>query len=292
MLSELKGGEWTSVPAEVRALHRFLPWVVRPRPGASDRIGKVPARRLGRGLYPVRADGPAAWMNFDEALAEVLCGQAGGIGLCLSSDLCVVDVDDVLRDGVLKPAVRALVDRTKTWCEVSPSGHGVHLWFRVPEGSSLSPCRSEGLELLTRGQFVTVTGFRYGDARTIQCCPPDLIASFSRPSRVQPQPPAAYSQRLPEDVDALLQDVSRHSAHFRRLYVEGDIRGYASASESDLGLCQWLHRLLGPDPELIAACFARSALHRAKWSSESYRDRTISLALSSGRWDSAAAEKA
>ena len=284
MTSELNDGEWTTLPAEVRALDRFLPWVIRPR--SSGRVGKVPARRLGRSLYPVRADDPAAWLSFDEARAEVLQGQAGGIGLCLPHDLCVVDVDDVLHGGILEPAVQALVHRAGTWCEVSPSGRGVHLWFRVPEGLSLSPGRSEGLELLTQRQFVTLTGISYDDSRTVQHCSPDLIARFSRrPREVQPLPSTTHSQRLPDDVDALLQEVSRHSVHFRRLFVDGDIGSHASASEADLALCQWLHRLLGPDPELIDACFRRSALAREKWCSESYRDRTIALALRSGWWD-------
>ena len=141
--------------------------MIRSRPGGR-RVSKVPARRLGRNLYPVRADDPSSWLDLEAARAEVSTGQADGIGMCLPDGLCVIDIDGVLHGGVLNTEIQGLVQRGQTWTEISPGGCGVHLWFSVPDGLALSPGRSEGLELLTQGQFVTVTGVMYGDCRTIQ----------------------------------------------------------------------------------------------------------------------------
>lgn len=52
MTDESERETWASLPAEIRELTCWLPWVARRR--VNSKVAKIPARRLGRGLYPVR----------------------------------------------------------------------------------------------------------------------------------------------------------------------------------------------------------------------------------------------
>lgn len=181
------------LPDQVGRLQRFLPWVARARAGSPDRVSKVPVRRLGRKLYPTRPDEPATWISFEAAQAEVVQGHADGIGMCLPDGLCVVDIDHVLHDGVLNAETRQLVERSRTWSEISPSSTGLHLWFATD--APLRSGRAGGLELLATGRFVTITGRDLpGTVRTIAPLPDGLSMLF--------QPAESVKQRC--------RRVSRH----------------------------------------------------------------------------------
>ena len=270
------------LPDQVSRLQRFLPWVAKPREGSSNRVSKIPVRRLGRRLYPARPDEPSAWISLEAALAEVGAGHADGTGMCLPDGLCVVDIDHVLHDGVLNAETRQLVDRSRTWTEVSPSGTGLHLWF-----TAVTPVRSGragDLELLAANRFITVSGRDLpGTVRTIAQLPSDLSALFRSEERPAPKLWDAYIEKSIGDCDTPFTAALHRSSTLRRLYLDGDINAYSSGSEADLALCQLLHRWVGPDPVRIDALFQGSALYRSKWQGD-YRDRTIALALRSGRW--------
>jgi putative DNA primase/helicase len=270
------------LPLQIRQLQRFLPW--RSQVRANGKQGKCPLRRLGSRLYPVRADNPAAWLFLEVARHEVETGQADGIGLCVPEDLCVIDIDDVLHGGCLNEDILRMVERYRTWTEVSPSGTGLHLWFRNPEG--LRPRRREQLELLTAGGYVTLTGTPFSDTPLrLASLPEDLVQQFSSPAKNVEVYTAALSAVVPEAVvlPQHFQAALQRSASLRRLYLDGDITEHRSRSEADLALCQLLHRWAGPDPVLIDSLFKTSALHRSKWCG-SYRDRTITVALTTGHW--------
>ncbi|MFC4454119.1 bifunctional DNA primase/polymerase [Deinococcus sonorensis] len=271
---------WASLPAEIRELTCWLPWVARRR--ANSKVAKIPVRRLGRSLYPVRPTDPDAWLTHQAALDEVTTGRASGIGVCLPTGMCVLDVDDVLINGRPSPEMRALVDDAASWTELSPSGQGLHLWFCAPQG--LRPTRSDGLELLTCGQYVTVTGMPLpGSGCDLQPLPPALQERFAERRPVFP-PRSVPVQAIDGD-DAVarhLQSAIERQPRFRQLFRDGDTSAYDSHSEADLALCQMLRRLVGPDLDMIDLWFRRSALVRAKWLDDGYRERTIALTLRSG----------
>ena len=275
---------WASLPAEIRELTCWLPWVARRR--ANSKVAKIPARRRGHGLYPVNPTDTDAWSTHQAALKEVAPGRASGIGVCLPAGMCVLDADDVLIAGSLVPEMRALVEDAATWTERSPSGQGLHLWFRAPQG--LRTSRSGGLELLACGQYVTVTGVPLpGSGCDIRPLPPALLERFAKGgTALPPRSDPAWATDGDGAVARRLHSAIERQPRFRQLFQDGDIAAaHGSASESDLALTQMLHRLVGPDPGLIDLWFRRSALFRPKWLNDSYRDRTIALALRSGWWE-------
>lgn len=75
-----------------------------------------------------------------------------------------VDVDHCFEAGRLSPAVAELVaSLPATWTEVSPSGTGLHLWFRadVLPRSGVHELRGVRVEVYADQRYITVTGRRW-----------------------------------------------------------------------------------------------------------------------------------
>lgn len=84
-----------------------------------------------------------------------------GLGFALGDGIGCIDLDHCVDDGVLADWAAAILDRLPaTYTEVSPSGHGLHIWGRIPE----RPGRRVGnVEVYSAGRYITVTGNRWGD---------------------------------------------------------------------------------------------------------------------------------
>ena len=74
-------------------------------------------------------------------------------------------------------------------------------------------------------------------------------------------------------VNEIIQQIrsSRQKEKFERLF-DGDIQGYASASEADLALCSILSFWTNKTPRLIDSIFRQSGLNRTKWDEKHYSD--------------------
>jgi hypothetical protein len=77
-----------------------------------------------------KSDDPTTWADFDTALAAYRASKADGIGLCMfNSNLVAFDVDDCrdLNTGTIEPAARRLIERAKSYVEITPSGTGLRI---------------------------------------------------------------------------------------------------------------------------------------------------------------------
>ena len=74
-------------------------------------------------------------------------------------------------------------------------------------------------------------------------------------------------------VNEIIQQIrsSRQKEKFESLF-DGDIQGYASASEADLALCSILSFWTNKTPGLIDSIFRQSGLYRPKWDEKHYSD--------------------
>lgn len=110
---------------------------------------------------------PDSWSDFPTAINTYQAGKADGVGLCLpNSDLVALDLDDCRdpKTGVIVPAAQRLVDRARSYCEITPSGSGlriigtgagtkVHRKLAMPAGNGAS------IEIYRKaGRYITVTG--------------------------------------------------------------------------------------------------------------------------------------
>jgi len=100
------------------------------------------------------------WGTFEEACAAVDKYGYDGVGIMFDGTIMGIDLDGVIKDGVMNEAARDIVTRVNSYTEYSPSGTGVHtLCFgSIPKGLRNDKI---GLEMYPSGRFFTLTGHRF-----------------------------------------------------------------------------------------------------------------------------------
>ncbi len=133
---------------------------------SNGKQAKPPVDIHGRKIDPTD---PANWLDFDEAVAALEeDGSAfSGIGFVLSAadPFTCIDLDDCLDDaGQPNAEASAILNRFNSYTEVSPSGHGLHLWIR----GKLAQARRKGkIEVYDRARYITMTGQVFGPSPEI-----------------------------------------------------------------------------------------------------------------------------
>jgi hypothetical protein len=134
-------------------------WVLWRR----ERETKVPYSASGR---RASSTDPTTWCSYGVAL-EIWRRHPqrwAGIGFVFhESDAFVgLDLDDALdAHGNPKAWARGIVERFyDTYCEISPSGHGLKIWCRgnLPTNVGKVAVSDGGIEMYSRARFFTVTG--------------------------------------------------------------------------------------------------------------------------------------
>lgn len=181
--------------------------------------------------------------------------------------------------------------------------------LRETSAKNRRPFADGEIEVYCDQRYFTVTGQRIGDGefRDLSSAFEVLREQYSgqripeKPTRQKPAPAAAEEPTPPPptvlvaDVNPLLGDDqiiaiasrSKNGPAFVALW-NGDLTAYnGDQSNADLTLCQYLAFYTHNDPARIDRLFRRSKLFREKWERSDYRNRTISLAISSCRkfWD-------
>ena len=270
-----------TLPANLPDARCYVLWNLEPR-------GKVPymptcsTRRAS-------VSNPSTWGTLDDARGAVEDGKADGLGLVLTGDLVVFDLDHCIDPTTrqVSPDASSIVTQLPTYTECSPSGTGLHqlLFGTLPPGRR----RRAGLEVYDRQRFITLTGAHLPDtpheivnqADTLQAIYPMLF-----PGRVRPVEKHTTNDRrrlLEADAELLARARrARNGARFSALWA-GDTSLSRSASEADAALCRQLAFWTGRDPERIDTLFRQSGLMREKWDSrrgaETYGARTIAWAI-------------
>lgn len=280
-----------AIPAELRALPRWVCWRLEPDPDGG-KPKKIPVNPRTGGNAMINA--PSTWGTFDEA-ATALQRHPAWAGLMLAmvadEDLVAIDLDGCVdAAGALSPAARDLVETFETYTEISPSGTGLHLLLhgRKPPGAGCKVKRITGIaqvEIYECKRFIAMTGRRVADTpetpqeRQVEL---DDLCSELWPPKPEPSQRGPSLDGFTGD-DAELLDKARKARNgdkFRRLYDHGDISEYGGDdSAADLALCSMLAFYTGPEPQRIDSLFRSSALYRAKWEREEYRRMTIDKAL-------------
>lgn len=160
-------------PAALRELKQWLVWKFEPNPKPGKKDLKVPyyaksgtkrgwmpgvrSKKVGQGS----AEELPLLVTFDEALAAAQERGMTGIGLAMvpGQPVTALDFDHCVADGVIDPAVEALI--VGTYSEISPSGNGVRA-FVMGDLGDRSDAHPEdgafGFETYTTSRFVTFTG--------------------------------------------------------------------------------------------------------------------------------------
>lgn len=143
------------IPAELKARPQWVVW-------------KMVKRRNGKWTkepYDARTGRKASstdlmtWSTFEEALGALEAGGYDGVGFvfCSGDPYCGFDFD-----GCFDPETREIEARTLErieelggYCEVSPSGRGVHV---IVKGKLERPIKKSWVEAYATERFFTITG--------------------------------------------------------------------------------------------------------------------------------------
>lgn len=140
-----------------RANGSHLPAALTARPNWVLHRNKVPRCAFGG---PASSTDPSTWCDFDTARDAADHGAVDGVGFVFDGTGIVgIDLDDCLHDGVLKDWAADIVAQCAgTYIEVSPSGHGLHIFGRGTVGTGR---RMGQVEVYDRARYFTVTGRRW-----------------------------------------------------------------------------------------------------------------------------------
>jgi putative DNA primase/helicase len=291
-----------AIPAELRERPQWVVWRYEPR---GERWTKVPYQPRDY-KRKASADDPSTWATFNEAFAAYIAWDFDGIGFQFAKDdpYFGVDVDNCLKDGELLPwAKRILAIIEGTYGEISPSGNGIKFIARgkLPAETGtrrpgLGPDGTGALEVYDHGRYFAITGnaWDFSGIAEKQPAAEELYAiakekparpaskpkarpaATARPDRRPP--PAAASNGMHDDRE-VLRIGTDHVDGFDALY-RGDLTGYPSPSEADLGLMNRLAFVCGPGQhDQVKRLFLGSRLgERDKAGREDYLDRTADKA--------------
>jgi hypothetical protein len=135
---------------------RWVEWRAETRDGKTT---KVP---LGK------SDTPSTWHTYDALPQKEMIGLMFG----LHKKLLGIDIDKCLIDGKLEGKnsveIATLLAEANTYCEVSPSGTGLHLFLQITEPLELKANRKDGYECYTTGRYFTVTQNPFGDEKEVR----------------------------------------------------------------------------------------------------------------------------
>jgi len=154
-----------SIPAEMRAVERWINWRPVPDPNDPVHVSKKPVDPKTGHVFEKGSDfhkHPERWVTYEEA---VLSGRP--LGFILGDGFAGLDVDDCIITNRMQSWVQRLLSRFPTYTEISPSGTGIKAFMFGTPPASIK--KIGGIELYGAGRFFTVTGQAISDQPVVDC---------------------------------------------------------------------------------------------------------------------------
>lgn len=268
-------------------------WVVWGVVGEPLKSPFQPNSLLRLATVPAKSGVPDTWGTFAAAVTCVSKGLARGIGYEFDGcGIYGVDLDHVIGDnGTVTPEAQAIIERLSSYTEVSPSGHGLHI-FVTADRADITRHRRQGgfVEIYSSARYFTVTGSLYGGFARIADRPTELQQLHDRyllPER-KVQTPSALSVESPQSADEYLQRGLAKDAVLRACW-NGERRG-SDESASDQALMNKLAYWCNANQPAMIAAFLQSPYyagkdeaHQRKCGRSDYLPNTAKAACSSLR---------
>lgn len=283
-----------SIPHELTVRPRWALWKYGP-PDKNGKPSKVPFQVNGRHASSKNARTWATWEQVQAAFDRAK-GYYSGVGFMMNGDgLCGVDFDHCYYDSqIASPKIAEYVTLLDTYCEISPSGHGLRLFLfgvlppqdRKLSGAGIEVYDGKPDEKGKRGRFLTITGRHLaGTPTTINERQAQLDAFHAEvfaertARRARVRPPQISGIVYQGDADLLDRARrARNGERFSRLYDLGQHADFPSQSEADLWLLARLMFWTRGDEARADRLFRGSKLMREKWDCENYRAHTMERA--------------
>ncbi|MGI1691569.1 DUF927 domain-containing protein [Thermoanaerobacter uzonensis] len=232
-----------NIPEEMKNANRWVLWKYEEVNGKKK---KVPIN-----VYEKRIDFTNSnnWLTFQEATGICKNGEFDGIGFVLGGGFAGLDLDDCVESKLKQWAKGLLQILPPTYAEISPSGKGIKLFFKITGDGAAANKRSGSVEFYTHGRFFAVTGDKLRNA----------------PNYLNEIDVASLIESLKTIVIAADIENGKYGEDLQELFC-GNATGYRSSSEADLAFFNMLvKRCKIKSPEELEFIAKLSALKRDKW---------------------------
>jgi putative DNA primase/helicase len=222
---------------------------------------------------PAKSGVHETWGTFAAAVDCVNKGLAKGIGYEFDGrpspagrGIYGIDLDHVISDGgAVTPEARAVVEGLNSYTEVSPSGHGLHI-FVTADRADITRHRRQGgfVEIYSNARYFTVTGNVYGGFDSLADNPVELQQLHDRYLLPEPSKSVvpAYPVDSPQSADESLQRGLLKDPVLRSCW-NGERRG-GDESASDQALMNKLAYWCNANPSAMIAAFMSSPYYAQK----------------------------
>lgn len=261
-------------------------WVNYQLTESKGKTTKIPYSTNGR---MASSTDEKTWSTYDVAKRS---SKNVGIMFGPTQTLLGIDIDHCLIDKKIKnelqETIGALILESDTYCEISPSGEGLHFFLEIDGTLPLTSNKKAPFEAYTSGRYFTVTENPYGEPRAVRKVAPDealrILAIIGYPwKKVVSEQPLIKQESTPvNDSDVLkMMFRSKNGADIKALY-NGDISAYKDdASSADMALCSHLAFWTGKDAAQIQKLWLESPLGSREKTQKrkDYVARTVSNAI-------------
>ena len=267
-----------SFPQELTALRQWICWRLEPDP-KGERPRKVPYDpRTGR---KASSTNPETWATLPEAMRAQTKYLFTGVGFVFTEAGGIVGVDiDHCRneDGTFTEAAQAILDKYPSYTEISPSGAGLHIFYRGVMPGKGNKNSATGVEMYASARYFTMTGNRLeGTPEAIADgaqALPWIHENYIARKQVRKRKAKKAARRVVLTDEQALEKAraAQNAEDFTALWEGRWQDKFASQSEADLALCCALAFWTGRDREQMDRLFRQSALFREKWDKVHHAD--------------------
>lgn len=263
-------------------------WVNYKMVTIKNKVTKVPYAVNGR---KASSTDSASWSTYNEALKA-----SNNVGIMFTPDqtLIGIDVDKCLADELIVhddgALIREFIDKSNTYCEISPSNTGLHLFLEVDEPFAPVANKKAPFEIYTKSRYFTFTGNIYGEEKDIRKVSVEeaisLLNIIGYPWAKEEAPTEQKTIHHTSLDDAKVLEKmfnSKNGAKIKSLFNGDTSQNNNDESSADLSLCGTLAFWTGKDHSQIDRIWTSSPLGQRKKTQtrEDYRTRTINAAISS-----------
>ena len=246
-------------PQELAALRQWICWRLEPDP-KGEKPRKVPYDpKTGR---KASSTNPETWATLPEAMRAQTKYLFTGVGFVFTEAGGIVGVDiDHCRneDGTFTEAAQAILDKYPSYTEISPSGAGLHIFYRGVMPGKGNKNSATGVEMYASARYFTMTGNRLegtpeaiGDGAQAL---PWIHENYIARKQVRKHKAKKAARRVVLSDEQVLEKAraAQNAEDFTALWEGRWQDKFASQSEADLALCCALAFWTGRDREQMVS---------------------------------------
>lgn len=265
-------------PQELAALRQWICWRLEPDP-KGEKPRKVPYDpRTGR---KASSTNPETWATLPEAMRAQTKYLFTGVGFVFTEagGIVGVDIDHCRKEnGTFTEAAQAILDKYPSYTEISPSGAGLHIFYRGVMPGKGNKNSATGVEMYASARYFTMTGNRLeGTPEAIADgaqALPWIHENYIARKQVRKRKAKKAARRVVLSDEQVLEKAraAQNAEDFTALWEGRWQDKFASQSEADLALCCALAFWTGREKEQMDRLFRQSALFREKWDKVHHAD--------------------